>query len=518
MVGAVWRKCLWAWDGVALTDPRIKNLLRMGAGRLGGVSSPGWEKILASMSPGGQRGFAADDRKGVIALAGRGAGKSFATAAKFHRPSSAHPNCTSIFITMSSERARDILMPAIWQLNRDFNTQIEYRAGDNCCIWPNGYKLMFRGLKDVNESNKRRGTPFVRAAWDECASINSRLLEHDIHEVIEPRLVDYDGRWWACGTPGPVQTGYWYSLSGSENPNFPIYRWTALENTHLPNVLQYYSDVLRRMGGVPDRRLWPPEASSILDLITNPACWKLLPTTFVREYLGQWVTDLRAIIYRLLPKNSFSEFPITPDYWTIGLDLGAHSEEEPDLDHAALSVVASHSSLPCIWVREVTKLSDCTVDSLAAIVCQKLEKYPEASVHIDGTSAGKLIERTLQRMGIPIQCADKAKKLRRIQLVQSAIRNGNLQLHQRDCMDARTEAMALVWNEKRDDHSPRCDDDAWDAILYGVTPHMGDYRPEMNEPKKGTKEWEQAQEAAEFEQALADAIGADPEGEFDLAA
>jgi hypothetical protein len=479
------------------------------------VSSPGWEKILASMSPGGQRGFAADSRKGVIALAGRGAGKSFATAAKFHRPSYSHPNCTSVFITMSSERARDIMMPAIWELNKRFGTQIEYRAGDNCCVWPNGYKLMFRGLKDINESNKRRGTPFVCAAWDECASINSKLLEHDIHEVIEPRLVDYDGRWWACGTPGPLQTGYWYQLSGAENPNFPTYRWTALENKYMPNVLQFYSEVLRRMGGIPDPKLWPSTAKSVLDLITDKRCWKLLPNTFLREYLGQWVTDLRALIYRLSPRNSFSEFPIQPDYWTIGLDLGAHSEEEPDLDHAALSVVGSHSSLPYIWVRESTKLSDVTVDSLAATLLERLAKYPDAAVHIDGTSAGKLIERTLQRMGIPIQCADKAKKLRRIQLVQSAIRSGNLQLHVRDCMDARAEATTLQWNEKRDDHSPRCSDDAWDAILYGVTPHMGEHEPIKPEPVPGTVEFEQMKDVAEFEAALQDAMGEDPDGAWD---
>jgi len=73
-------------------------------------------------------------------------------------------------------------------------------------------------------------------------------------------------------------------------------------------------------------------------------------------------------------------------------------------------------------------------------------------------------------------------------------------------MDARTEAMALVWNDKRDDHSPRCDDDAWDSILYGVTPHMGDHTPIYNEPVKGSKEWLAAQEAAEFEEALAQAI------------
>lgn len=483
--------------------------------------TPGWQRMLDGMPhlahPGfqGARAFAACRRQGAIARAGRGGGKSTSMLGRFHSVSASHPNCASVFVAMSSERARDILFPAVWKFNELYGCGIEEKRGDGWFLWPNGYRVLYRGCKDINEVNKRRGTPWVSAGWDECASINQTLLAIDIHEAVEPRLVDFNGLWFAGGTPGPVPQGYWHELSSGEGGTYPVFAWDARHNPHMPNVMRFFAETLQRMQGIPDRKLWPAHCNSILDLINDEACWKLLPNTFVREYLGQWVLDLRAIIYKLLPKNSFSEFPITPDYWTIGLDLGSHSEEEPDLDHAALSVVASNRSLPYIWVREAIKLSDCTVDSLAAIVCQKLEKYPEASVHIDGTSAGKLIERTLQRMGIPIQCADKAKKLRRIQLVQSAIRNGNLQLHVRDCMDARAEAMALVWNEKRDDHSPRCDDDAWDSILYGVTPHMGDYRPEQEEPKKGSKEWEAAQELAEFEQALSSAMGAEGEGEYD---
>jgi hypothetical protein len=35
---------------------------------------------------------------------------------------------------------------------------------------------------------------------------------------------------------------------------------------------------------------------------------------------------------------------------------------------------------------------------------------------------------------------------------------------------------------------------------------MGDYRPEEEEPVKGSREWQAAQETAEYEQALAEAI------------
>lgn len=495
-----------------MSDARVKALIRQGVGRLGAVMTPGLDRILASMSddghPGykGQRAFAMCRRQGAIARAGRGAGKSFGALARFHAPSAAHPMCSSVFVALSAERARDILFPAVWKFNQLYNTRIDEKRGDGHFEWPNGYKVLYRGCKDINEVNKRRGTPWVAAGWDESASINQTLLKIDIHEAVEPRLVDYNGLWFACGSPGPVPTGYFHELSSGDNHTYPLFCWDARHNPHMPNVMKFFADTLQRMQGIPERRKWPEGAISIMDLINDPACWKLLPNTFVREYLGQWVLDLRALIYKLTPKNSYAEFPLRPDYWTIGVDLGSHSEEHPDLDHAAVAVACSARSLPNIWVPEACKLSGVTVDSLAAYLGEKLKQYPEAAVHIDSASAGKIIETTFQKMGIPIQAALKGPKLRRIQLMQSAIANGNFQAHVRECMDLRTEATSLVWNDKRDSHSEKCDDDTWDATMMACMPHFGDYRPEPKEAPVGSDEWHRAREMAEYEQALQDAI------------
>lgn len=485
--------------------------------------TPGWKRILDGMPRrahagySGARAFAACTRQGPIARAGRGGGKSTAMVGRYHAVSAAHPQQSSVFVTISSERSRDILSPAIWKFNELYDTKIEEKRGDGHFEWPNGYKLLYRGCKDVNECNKRRGTPWVRAGWDECASINQTLLAYDIHDCVEPRLLDFNGTWMAGGTPGPIPSGYWYELSSGYNHTYPLFCWDARHNPHMPNVLRYFAETLQRMQGIPDRKLWPKGCNSIMDLINDPRCWKLLPATFVREYLGQWVLDLRALIYKLTPKNSYSEFPIAPDRWTIGVDLGSHSEERPDLDHAAVCVCASHSSLPFVWVVMVEKLSDMTVDSLGVKLLELCAQYPEAEAHIDGVSAGKMIENTFKKMGIPIMCAEKAKKLRRIQRIQSALRAGNLQLHMTAAMDARHEATNLVWNDKRDDHSPKCEDDAWDCILYGAIPHFDDWEPKKEEaPAVGTPEHEKLKDLQEFEQALQDAMDENPDAAWDF--
>lgn len=487
-------------------DHQVTALLPLARGKGRHVDSPEWARISASLHSK-QRSFVEDRRQGKIGKAGRGAGKSYGLAAWFHRPSATHPGCSSVFITISAERSRDILLPAIWDLNTRFSLGIEERRKDNSIVWPNGYRVMFRGCKDRNEANKRRGTPWVAAAWDECDAIESSLLEYDIHECVEPRLMDYDGRWAATGTPGAVPHGYWHKLSGGDNPQFPLHEWDARDNTFLREpAIDYFIRVLQRMQGVPPREKWPEGVTSLAGIIADPQHWHLLPAVFVREYLGRWVIDLQSLIYKITPKNTFGQLPIEPDHYTIGCDLGAGGEEDPELDHAAITVACSNKTLPFVWVLESRRLRDITVDTLAARLVQLCEKYPKAAVHIDSASAGKIIEKTYRKWGVPIRAAEKGPKKRRIELVQSAIANGNLQLHITDTMDLRHESTALVWSDDRKDHNRKCADDCWDSALYAITPHLGDYRPEENPPKPGSKEWQQAQEMAEYEAALQRAI------------
>lgn len=451
-----------------------------------------------------QRAFVEDMRQGVRVRAGRGGGKSYGMMAKFHRPSAAHPGCSSVFVTISAERSRDILLPAMWKMNDRFQLGITERRKDNALVWPNGYRVMMRGCKDRTECNKRRGTPWVVAGWDECDSINPKLLEYDLHDCVEPRLMDYKGQWFVGGTPGTIPQGYWFKLS-SGNADVPLHTWDARHNPHI-EALQFFIRTLQRMQGVPERKSWPEGITSLAGIIQDPKHWHLLPARFVREYLGAWVIDLTALIYKITPANTYATLPIEPDTWTIGIDLGANGPENEDLDHAAYAVCASHSSLPFIWVAEAKRMPDITLETLAARISQLLEKYPQANVHIDSASAGKIIEKTYQRMGLPIQHALKGPKLRRIQLMQGKVQNRNLQLHITETMDLRSEAVSLVWDDTRTTHSPKCADDCWDACMYAALPHFGDYEPEENAPAVGGKEWQRQQEMEEYEAALQEAM------------
>lgn len=489
-----------------MSDRYIQALLALGKGKMSGVRSPRWARMLQALSPGGQRDFANDRRQGAVAIAGRGAGKSYAVLARYDSVADAHPNCSAIFVAMSAERARDILMPAVWKMNEKLGTKIALKVGDNSLVWPNGFRVLMRGCGDRLECEKRRGTPWVMSHHDECASIHPALLEYDINEVIAPRLVDFQGSWSASGTPGPVEAGYWHKLS-SGALGFPVYQWDARQNPHI-NALPYWLGELQRMQGVPPRDKWPAHCKSLLDLINDPECWKLLPPAFVREYLGRWIQDLSAIIYRLKRSNNYREYLLEPDFWTIGLDLGSHNDAQPHLDHTALTVAASNTTDPHIYIPRSRKLSNIDVELLATEVRRELAEFPEAVVQLDNSSAGNLILRTFQRWEIPVVAADRGPKERRIQLVQTTIDNDHLLLKEGECTDLRVESQTLVWDLKKREHSKVCSDDAWDSALYAVTPHLAtpDEREQpAKRPRRGSVEAQELEELEEYERALQDA-------------
>lgn len=449
---------------------------------------------------------------GDVGLGGRGCGKSSGHARKFHRRSHQHPGKSAVFVALSATSARDILVPALEQLSRRYDLGLrEYRKA-NAMIWPNGYRVLMRGCKDRIECNKRRGVPWVEAGWDEGDAIAPGLLEYDIHECVEPRLVDFNGSWCVTGTPGAVPKGYWHQLStGATEFPYRVVKWDARHNPHMPNVLAFFTKAIAKMGGAAPREKWPVGVSAVLDLIADPKHWHLLPARFVREYLGQWVLDLETLIYRITPRNNYSgEIPFPVSRTTIGVDLGGAETEGPNekLDRTAVAVCQSTAALPTIWVPEAYALRDVTVDGLAAHLLQLLERYPDATVELDNASAGQIILATFAKMGIPVSRAEKGPKLRRIQLVQSRIASGNLRLHLSKTMDLRHEYVALVWDEARKVHHPRCADDVSDALLMAAQPHLGDEEAVQlpkHQPKPGSKAQRDAEEAEELEEAYREA-------------
>src|SRR3990172_1612598 len=91
----------------------VKSFLKLATPTGSHADSPQWSSILASLHPL-QRQFVLD---GDIGLAGRGGGKSYGQAVKFHRRSHSFPGKASVFVALSTDHARDILLPPLEALS-----------------------------------------------------------------------------------------------------------------------------------------------------------------------------------------------------------------------------------------------------------------------------------------------------------------------------------------------------------------------------------------------------------------
>lgn len=482
------------------------------------VDSLDWAPLVASLHPKQKEFVLRSD----VGLAGRGGGKSTGAAAKFHRPWAANAMRSSVFVTASAERARDILMPALMQVSAVTGVKIFEYAKARAAIWPNGYRLLFRGCKDANEANKRRGTGWVRAGWDECDSIAPRLFRYDVEECVEPRLVDFAGEMFFTGTPGAIPEGYWHEISSGENKSLTVCRWDARDNPHLHDVLGYFQKALRRIcGAAPSERTLhavlrhyggnrtPPELDNWIPLL-EPKHHEFLPPQFVREYLGLWIDDAQSLCYRLSQRNSYAgPIPGQVTEVAIGLDLGGQSQETPHLDHCAWTVACVTDSSPVVWIPESHKVGDMTPQALGARALQLVEQYSyegvRPMVYIDSAGAGKLIERQFRMLGIPVVPQIKGPKLQRIQLVQHLVQTGGLRMSYDHTRDLREEASILAWNERHTDHHPRLPDDAWDSCLGAVVPLMQDH--DLTEDREPTDaELAQREEDREFDEAIRESM------------
>lgn len=460
---------------------------------------------------------------GDVGKAGRGAGKSTGGGAKFHRPWSANAFRSSVFVTASAERARDIMMPALDKISEVTGVRIREYGKARAAIWPNGYRLLFRGAKDVNECNKRRGTGWVRAGWDECDAIAPNLLQYDVEECVEPRLVDFAGEMFFMGTPGAVPVGYWHDISNGKNPSVRMVEWDARDNPHLKNVEQYFFKALRRMLGIDPRETildglvrtlckgeCPPTVKHARDFF-RPELQPLLPAAFRREYLGQWVDDKKALCYQLGPGNSYvGPIPFGSDpgcMVTIALDLGGASVENPHLDHCAWAVCISHPMSPDIYVPMCAKASDMTPTRLGIEALKLIEKYripgqPDPLVLVDSAGAGKLVEMQFQKMGMAVRCHIKGPKKQRIQLVQHAIGAGEMKFAYSETADLRNEAAVLTWNDTHTDHHPRLPDDCWDSLLGAAIPHLTEFDPQEDQFELSDTERLAEQEQEDYDAAF----------------
>lgn len=286
-----------------------------------------------------------------------------------------------------------------------------------------------------------------------------------INDVLTPTIADYPDSWLAVtGTPGPVPRGTFYDIVQQGIGEFSVHRWSLFQNPYLPNAKEFVEKLKKR-------QKWEDN---------NP--------TLLREWYGKWVLDLESLLIRYEAKTAHFDEPPKQNYtYIMGIDLGFN-------DADALAVLGWSGSDPTTYLVEERIERKQGLTELVQQINSLRDKYRISKLVIDEGGLGKkLAEELRRRHHIPVQPAEKSRKMENVAFLNDALRTGKFKAR-RDSHFAQDSYSVQIDYEKttpdkivvkKGFHS-----DIIDAVLYGFKESPAfTYQKPVPIPKYQTPEW-----------------------------
>ena len=140
---------------------------------------------------GPQRDFVLDKSRNKAAVCSRRAGKSYSIAFMLLQHALKYERSINPYITLTRDSGKDILWPALYDLDTKLDLKLKFRENTGDIILPNKSKIIIRGADDKRQIEKLRGPKYPIAVIDEAQGFPHFL--HDlIEDVLEPATLDYD--------------------------------------------------------------------------------------------------------------------------------------------------------------------------------------------------------------------------------------------------------------------------------------------------------------------------------------
>lgn len=411
--------------------------------------------------------FGLDKARYQTAVCSRRAGKSIGAAARLIAAALSRPNSVALYVTLSRANAKRILWQALLELNREYGLGGEPKESELRMVFPNGANIYLSGASDKTEVDKFRGLALVLVLVDEAQALPS-YLKQLVDEVLAPALMDFDGQLVLIGTPGPVPSGYFYECDMSQT--WSHHSWTVFDNPWIERKSkktpqQHLEEELKRRGVTVD----------------DPV--------IQREWFGRWCYDPSSLVFRYNAQvNHYDSLPGAQRPWeyVIGVDLGFD-------DADAVCVLAWSESSPNLYLVEENVMAKQGITELANVLRSAWDKYSPLGVVADMGGLGKKIADELtRRTGIPMEAADKERKLEHIELLNDALRTGRM-FAKKESRFAQ-DCLLVEWdksNPEKPKISERFHSDICDAVLYAYrkAQHWLYQEPKAPKPQINTPEW-----------------------------
>lgn len=438
-----------------------------------------------------QLAFVEDASPFKVAVCSRRSGKTTACAAHLVHTAIHTPNINTLYITLTRDTAKRLVWKELRRINQEHDLQARENETELSMTFPNGSVIYLSGCKDSSEIEKFRGLAIKLCYIDECQSFREYIREL-IDDIIAPALIDYAGSLCLIGTPGPIPTGFFHECA-VKSETWSKHGWTLWDNPHLP-----------AKSGVTQQVLLDRELKRRGVLQSDPG--------IQREFFGQWMLDSDSLLIHYdAPKNHFQSLIPNIKYdYIMGIDVGYK-------DADAICIIAWSENDPVTYLVEELVTPKQGITELVQQIQALDSKYKVSKMVMDMGGLGKKIgEEMIRRHSIPVEAADKARKMENIAFLNDALRSSRFKAKS----NSRFAQDSYMVEIDRDKSTPerivvsnRFHSDIIDAVLYAfkLSPAFSYEPPKAAKPKYGTKEWADQQASSMFE---AELEGAQKEQEY----
>jgi hypothetical protein len=336
----------------------------------------------------------------------------------------------------------------------------------------NGSTIYLSGAKDEVEIEKFRGLPIKLCYIDECQSFKE-YIKSLIDDIIGPALMDYAGTLALIGTPGPIPSGYFYECS-VKNDVWSKHSWTFWDNPFIA-----------AKSGKTHQEILDRELKRRGVTITDPS--------IQREWNGKWILDSEALLIKYAEKTNHYETlpPHVKFNYIMGVDIGFK-------DSDAICILGWSENDKTTYLVEELITPKQGITELAAQISMLQKKYDVAKIVMDMGGLGlKIGEEIIRRHLIPVEAADKKRKMENIELLNDALRTGKFKAKGNSTFAQDSYKVEKDLDKSKPDRiviSDRFHSDIIDAVLYAfkLSPAYA-MEPASTKPQYGSKEWAEAQ-------------------------
>lgn len=300
---------------------------------------------------------------------------------------------------------------------------------------PGGGVVRFVGCPDKKRADRIRGQVLDALLIDEAANFPDDVLEYLVKEAAEAALGIKEGALRIYATPGMEPAGFLYQLYTNQRFGYSRHFLTLFDNPAWRDPAAYLAKIRQTYAYAED----------------DP--------TYQREWMGHWVADSRARVYKLEEQNLVDDVGAW-DYTVMAVDLGA-------TDESAICVLGWQAGSRVLKVIHEEAEGELDITSVAERVKALQAQYGPMVTMVDGAAKQSVLE-LQNRHGIPLEATPKSPgyKGKAIAQVNADFRRGMVQVPRETPLVAQMRALqwdpkAVGIREKQGVPNDRCD-----AFLY----------------------------------------------------